>query len=134
MIARTVTDDLSDELMLMGRVDTSVVSFTCINGLNIYDVADYMKSKTRMKWSLAMLQNPPGVHFAVTMANVESCAEFSEDLISAVRSERQRIQAGGKMGSSESAAIYGSTASVPKTLVKELVVDYLDVCYQTERQ
>jgi sphinganine-1-phosphate aldolase len=131
LIANTVVTELSNELCLMGRVDTSVVSFTTNSGLNIYDVADYMKTKTKRKWSLALLQSPPGVHFAVTMANADSCAEFSEDLVAAVREERQRITDGGNPGSSESAAIYGSTASVPKGLVKDLVVDYLDVCYET---
>ena len=133
LIAKTVADELKNELCLMGRVDTSVVSFTTHNGLNIYDVADFMKTRTSKKWSLAMLQRPPGVHFAVTMANVESCAEFTEDLVMAVRTERERIESGGSIGSSESAAIYGSTASVPKALVKELVVDYLDICYQTQK-
>jgi hypothetical protein len=79
-----------------------------------------------------MLQKPAGVHFAVTMANVDNCAEFSEDLIAAVHAERKRVDGGGKTGSTESAAIYGSTASVPKILVKELVVDYLDTCYLTK--
>ena len=128
MIERTIKEELAGELTMLGRTDTSVVSFTTIS-LSIYDIADYMKSKTKRKWSLAILQNPPGVHFAVTMANADSCAEFSEDLKSAVRSERRRVAAGGKIGAGESAAIYGSTASVPKTLVKELVVDYLDTCY-----
>jgi sphinganine-1-phosphate aldolase len=131
LIAKTVEKDLSYELCLMGRVDTSVVSFTSNNGLNIYDIADYMKTKTKRKWALAMLQRPAGVHFAVTMANVDACAEFSEDLISAVHEERIRIEEGGSAGNSESAAVYGSTASIPKSLVKELVVDYLDVCYET---
>jgi sphinganine-1-phosphate aldolase len=131
LIARTVVTELSDYLMLMGRVDTSVVSFTTREGLDIYDIADFMKTQTELRWSLAMLQRPAGVHFAVTMANVDNCAQFSEDLKSAVRHERERIKAGGKVGSSESAVIYGSTASVPKSLVKELVVDYLDVCYKT---
>ena len=131
MIARTVETELSSDLTLMGRVDSSVVSFTSKEGIDIYDIADFMKTQTELKWSLAMLQRPAGVHFAVTMANVDNCAQFSEDLKSAVRYERERIKAGGKAGSSESAVIYGSTASVPKSLVKELVVDYLDVCYKT---
>ena len=131
LIGKTVENDLSQELCLMGRVDTSVVSFTSKNGLNIYDIADYMKTKTKRKWALAMLQRPAGVHFAVTMANVDACPEFSEDLIAAVREERNRISQGGSPGCSESATVYGSTASIPKSLVKELVVDYLDVCYET---
>jgi sphinganine-1-phosphate aldolase len=128
LIERTILEELSDELNMLGRVDTTVISFTSKN-LNIYDIAEYMKHKTERKWSLAVLQRPPGVHFAVTMANVDNCAEFSEDLVSAVRSERRRINEGGEIGSSESAVIYGSTASVPKVLVKELVTEYLDTCY-----
>ena len=128
LIARTVTEELGKELVLLGRPDTSVVSFTA-RELNIFDIAEYMKTQTKWKWSLASLQNPAGMHFAVTMANVEKCAEFSEDLISAVHAERARIDEGGKIGSSEAAVIYGSTASVPKQLVTELVVDYLDTCY-----
>lgn len=129
LIERSVSVDLGDELVLLGRVDTSVVSFGA-KSLSILDIADYMKTKTARKWSLAILQRPAGVHFAVTMANVDNCAEFSEDLIEAVRSERRRVNEGGLVGSSESAAIYGSTASVPKVLVNELVVDYLDTCYE----
>ena len=128
MIERTVREDLGSELKMLGRVDTSVVSFTSLT-LSIYDIADFMKSKTKRKWTVAILQKPAGVHFAVTMANADHCAEFSEDLVSAVRSERRRVAAGGKVGASDSAAIYGSTASVPITLVNELVVDYLDTCY-----
>jgi len=136
LIERTVIDELGSELVMLGRTDTSVVSFTCRQNLasgkrplNIFDLAEHMRNKTNRKWHLAMLQRPPGVHFAVTMANVDNCAEFSEDLITSVAAERKRVDAGGKTGSSESAAIYGSTASVPTVLVKELVVDYLDTCY-----
>lgn len=141
LIEKTIVEDLSDELIMLGRTDTSVVSFSAKNntvenqhGLNIFDIADCMRNKTRRQWHLAMLQRPAGVHFAVTMANVDNCAEFSEDLISCVQAERRRIDSGGKSGSTESAAIYGSAASVPKVLVKELVVDYLDTCYLTGRK
>ena len=129
LIERCVNEELSDELVMMGRVDTSVVSFTT-RRLNIFDIAEYMKSQTKRQWSLAILQRPAGVHFAVTMANVDNCAEFTEDLRSAVRYEVDRVAGGGKIGSSDSAAIYGSTASVPSVLVNELVVDYLDACYE----
>ena len=111
------------ELQMLGRVDTSVVSFTA-HTLNILDIAEWMKKNTTRKWTLAILQNPIGVHFAVTMANVENCHEFIADLTNAVK-------LGHKGGKSDTASIYGSAATVPKTLVNELVVDYLDTCYRT---
>ena len=137
MIERTILEELSNDLVMLGRTDTSVASFTTRphtvrHQLNIFDIADHMRNKSSRQWHLAMLQKPAGVHFAVTMANVDNCAEFSEDLIAAVHAERKRVDGGGKTGSTESAAIYGSTASVPKILVKELVVDYLDTCYLTK--
>ena len=133
LIERCVRDELSNELVMMGRTDTSVVSFTT-KRLNIFDIAEYMKSHTKRQWSLAILQRPAGVHFAVTMANVDNCAEFTEDLRCAVQSECNRVANGGKIGSSDSAAIYGSTSSVPSVLVNELVVDYLDACYEPQGQ
>ena len=133
MIERCVREELDRELVMMGRVDTSVISFTT-KRLNIFDIAEFMKTKTGRKWSLAVLQKPAGVHFAVTMANVDNCAEFTEDLRSAVQSEVDRVEAGGKIGSSDSAAIYGSTASVPSILVNELIVDYLDACYELPKE
>jgi sphinganine-1-phosphate aldolase len=133
MIERCVREELDEELVMMGRVDTSVISFTT-RRLNIFDIAEYMKTNTSRKWSLAVLQKPAGVHFAVTMANVDNCAEFTEDLRSAVQSEVDRVEAGGKIGISDSAAIYGSTASVPSILVNELIVDYLDACYELPKE
>jgi sphinganine-1-phosphate aldolase len=129
LIERSIDDELGDELVMMGRVDTSVVSFTT-RRLNIFDIADYMKTKTDRQWSLAILQRPPGIHFAVTMANVDNCAQFTEDLRSAVESEVKRVAQGGIIGNSDSAAIYGSTSSVPAVLVNEIIIDYLDTCYE----
>lgn len=134
LIEKCVVNDLREDLTLLGRTDTSVVSFTSIKpDLNILDIAEWMKRETKKKWTFAILQNPPGLHFAVTMANVGNCAQFGEDLKAAVAAERQRVSEGGQVGVSASAAIYGSAASVPKQLVDELVIDYLDTCYRTRR-
>jgi sphinganine-1-phosphate aldolase len=134
LIERAILDNpiLRPELVLMGRTDTSVVSFTTRESsrMNILDIANGMHTDAEMKWSIATLQNPTGLHFAVTMANVENCTEFARDLVHVVTGEQKRIADGGKPGSSEHAVIYGSTASVPPILVDELVTGYLDMCYE----
>lgn len=117
----------------MGRPDTSVVSFRVRSShektLNILDIGDYMKNKTSRKWGLAVLEKPAGLHYAVTMANLSTCQEFSSDLINAVQSEKKRIAEGGVIGDSSSAVVYGSAARVPKVLMNEVTVEYLNMCY-----
>ncbi|KAL8956147.1 MAG: hypothetical protein Q9183_006399, partial [Haloplaca sp. 2 TL-2023] len=77
---------LKDDLKIMGKPPVSVVAFTSPT-LNIYDIADSMSAKG---WHLNALQNPPGMHVAVTMPIVKVVDQLLEDLVAVVEDEKER--------------------------------------------
>ncbi|KAL8983238.1 MAG: hypothetical protein Q9177_005033, partial [Variospora cf. flavescens] len=77
---------LKDDLRVMGKPLVSVVAFDSPT-LNIYDVADSMSEKG---WHLNALQNPPGMHVAVTMPIVKAVNQLIEDLAAVVEDEKEK--------------------------------------------
>ena len=117
-------EDLCLDLTVIGKPLVSVVAFTS-KTLNVYDLADAMGEKG---WHLNSLQNPPGIHVAVTTPIVPVVDKLVGDLRDAVREEKERERVriasgqrrkGEAMG--DSAALYGVAGSLPdKTVDKQL--------------
>ncbi|KAL9599021.1 MAG: hypothetical protein Q9219_004136, partial [cf. Caloplaca sp. 3 TL-2023] len=125
---------LKDDLKVMGKPLVSVVAFTSSN-LNIYDIADSMSAKG---WHLNALQNPPGMHVAVTMPIVKVVDKLIEDLVAVVEDEKERervrvVEGKVKKGQArgDSAALYGVAGSLPdKSVVVKLAGGFLDTLYK----
>ncbi|KAI1266151.1 pyridoxal phosphate-dependent transferase [Xylariaceae sp. FL1019] len=129
----TTSPTLAAELDIIGRPLVSVVAFTA-RDLNIYDIADAMNAKG---WHLNALQNPPGMHVAVTMPITKVWEKLMADLEAVVEAEREkeRVRAvegkprGKAMG--DSAALYGVAGSLPnKSVVVDLATGFLDLLYK----
>ncbi|KAH6688603.1 sphingosine-1-phosphate lyase [Plectosphaerella plurivora] len=125
---------LSNELEIIGKPLVSVVAFTA-NSLNIYDIADAMGAKG---WHLNSLQDPPGIHVAVTMPIVKVWEKLVSDLETVVEEEREKERARIASGKTargkavgDSAALYGVAGSLPnKSVVVDLVSGFLDLLYK----
>lgn len=127
---------LKDDLKVMGKPLVSVVAFDSPT-LNIYDIADSMSAKG---WHLNALQNPPGMHVAVTLPIVKVVDKLLEDLAVVVEDEKERervrvriVEGKGKKGQArgDSAALYGVAGSLPdKSVVVQLAGGFLDTLYK----
>ncbi|KAL8864678.1 MAG: hypothetical protein Q9198_009711 [Flavoplaca austrocitrina] len=125
---------LKDDLKVMGKPLVSVVAFDSPT-LNIYDIADSMSAKG---WHLNALQNPPGMHVAVTLPIVKVVDRLLEDLAVVVEDEKERervriVEGKGKKGMArgDSAALYGVAGSLPdKSVVVQLAEGFLNTLYK----
>lgn len=125
---------LASDLTVIGRPLVSVVAFTS-NTLNIYEVADGMSGKG---WHLNALQDPPGMHVAVTLPIVPVVDRLVADLQAVVaevkEKEAERVRSGkGKKGAAtgDAAALYGVAGSLPdKRIVVQLAQVFLDTLYK----
>ena len=116
----------TDGLFVYGEPASSVVAFGS-KTLNIYAVNDVLSQRG---WHLNALQNPPAVHFACTRLTTERTVElFLHDLADAVQGVKGCPA--GDESVSGSAAIYGTSASIPdKSLVEEVAKAYVDILYK----
>ncbi|KAI4112372.1 MAG: hypothetical protein LQ345_006469 [Seirophora villosa] len=125
---------LKDDLKVMGKPLVSVVAFDS-QTLNIYDIADSMSAKG---WHLNALQNPPGMHVAVTLPIVKVVDQLIEDLVTVVEDEKEKervrvVEGKGKKGQAQgdAAALYGVAGSLPdKSVVVQLAGGFLDTLYK----
>lgn len=125
---------LSSELTVIGRPLVSVVAFTS-STLPIYDIADGMSAKG---WHLNALQDPPGIHVAVTLPIVRVADKLVSDLeavVADVREAEAERKASGKgakgAAKGDAAALYGVAGSLPdKRIVVQLATVFLDTLYK----
>jgi sphinganine-1-phosphate aldolase len=126
--------DLNVDLRVIGRPLVSVVAFTSPT-IDIYAIADGMSAKG---WHLNALQNPPGVHVAVTLPIVNSWEALIKDLKAVVEdvneSERKAVAQGKAtrgIAKGSASALYGVAGSLPtKAIVEELAKSFLDITYE----
>lgn len=128
---------LKETLSVLGHPMVSVVAFESIDAaIDIYDIADAMSKR---HWHLNSLQDPPGVHAAVTLPMTRPGAVDSliDDLVAVVTEEKEkaveRVKAGGPIekGKGNSAQLYGVAGSLPdKSIVSQMVIAYLDTLYK----
>ncbi|KAK4695658.1 sphinganine-1-phosphate aldolase, partial [Lecanoromycetidae sp. Uapishka_2] len=125
---------LRDDLSIMGNPLVSVVAFTS-KTLNVYDLSDAMSTKG---WHLNALQNPPGIHVAVTLPIVAVVDKLIADIVAVVEEEKERERVrivdgkGAKGGAKgDAAALYGVAGSLPnKSVVVQLAGGFLDTLYK----
>jgi len=112
------------ELKLIGDPLVSVVAWTTASpDMNIYAIGDAM---TKRGWHISSIQNPAGLHVAVTLLVSTAIDELIEDLRGAV--EQVKRDPEGSKGAA--VAVYGSTASVPDPgIVEDVLRGYLDAVY-----
>ncbi|KAI1626249.1 sphinganine-1-phosphate aldolase [Exophiala viscosa] len=128
---------LKETLQIMGHPMVSVVAFDSFDPtISIYDVADGMSKR---HWHLNSLQDPAGVHVAVTLPMTRPGAVdgLIDDLVAVVSDEKERaierLKAGGPIetGKGTSAQLYGVAGSLPdKSIVEKMAVAYLDTLYK----
>lgn len=128
---------LKETLVVMGEPMVSVLAFESIDkAIDIYDIADAMSAKG---WHLNSVQDPPGLHVAVTLPMTKDGAVdgLIEDLVSVVRTEKERVAEQARSGvalearkKGRQAQLYGVAGSLPdKSIVERMVVAYLDTLY-----
>ena len=126
---------LSSTLRVLGEPMVSVVAFESIDpAVDIYDVSDAMSAQG---WHLNALQDPPGLHVAVTTPMVSAVNMLIADLVSVVDAEKAKAVQMMKDGISvnrkrgDASALYGVAGKIPdKSVVSRLVVGYLDTLYK----
>ncbi|KAJ3074361.1 hypothetical protein HDU98_011430 [Podochytrium sp. JEL0797] len=109
------------ELKLIGNPLVSVIAFESVSPtLKIYGVADLLEKKG---WHLNILQNPPAIHIACTYLTIGAADTLVRDVKEVVEVLRKNPQA----GNGDTAAIYGTMASVPdRTVIKDVCKGFLD--------
>jgi sphinganine-1-phosphate aldolase len=107
------------ELKLIGDPLLSVIAFQGTT-VKTYAVADLL---TKRGWLLNILQFPPAIHMAVTLPSVQSVGELLSDIQEVVDILKKDPSA----GNGETAAIYGTAASVPdRSIIKQVTYGFLD--------
>ncbi|CAI4223839.1 unnamed protein product [Auanema sp. JU1783] len=112
-------------LKLHGSPDVSVIAFAS-DEYNIYAVGDKMN---KLGWNLNTLQNPNSIHLCLTINQAHE--DVVEKFISDLRSSAEEVSGSSDKGNkSSTAALYGMAAQIPdKSLVDEMIYQYLDACY-----
>ncbi|KAJ9602987.1 Dihydrosphingosine phosphate lyase [Cladophialophora chaetospira] len=136
---------LKATLGVLGKPSVSVIAFESLDpAVSVYDIADGM---SRRGWHLNSLQDPPGVHAAVTLPMTRSGAVdgLIDDLVATVKEEKEKVISEEVTGSGvvggavvkeqkkkgNSAQLYGVAGSLPdKSIVEQMVVAYLDTLYK----
>ena len=113
----------------MGDPHTSVVAWRSSAAhpeINIYAIADCL---TKRGWHVNSLQNPAGLHVAVTLLAVQAIDDLIVDLKKAV----EEVKADPEGSKGASVAVYGTTASVSGTgVIDEVLCGYLDAIYHVK--
>lgn len=126
---------LKESLAVIGDPLVSVVAFRATDpALDVYEIGDAMG---RRDWHLNSLQDPPGLHVAVTLPmTAEGVVDgLIEDLVACVKEEKEkvaeRVRKGEAIKRGSSAQLYGVAGSLPdKSVVERIVVAYLDTLYK----
>lgn len=130
---------LKGSLQILGEPSASVVAFESTDpDVDVYELADWMSSKG---WHLNALQDPPGIHVAVTMpmAKAEVVGGLINDLVEAIHAEKEKademrrsgLGSQGEKQRGTAGALYGVAGKIPdKSIVERLVVGFLDTLYK----
>lgn len=126
---RYITNEIRKipELELMGEPDVSVVALTSSH----FNILRLMDDLSEHGWVLNALQNPTGIHLAVTRLHTQAgvAQRFVRDLKESVAKIMK--QPDRKLG--KVAAIYCSKQSVPdKSLIADIVNLFMDTNLSTK--
>lgn len=90
----------------------------------MYDVGDKMSKRG---WNISALQNPAALHVSVTLLWETSAKEFVVDLKEVVAG----LVADPKSGNGNTAAMYGTAATIPdKTIIEDVAAGFVDLLYK----
>lgn len=129
---------LKTSLQVLGEPGVSVVAFESMDpDVDVYDLADGMSARG---WHLNSLQDPPGIHVAVTlpMTKTEAVDGLINDLVETLKVEKEKAEEMKRSGTGFSGtkkrgragALYGVAGKIPdKSVVERLVVGFLDTLY-----
>ena len=127
---------LKETLSVVGEPTVSVIAFLSKDpSIDIYEIADAMSAR---HWHLNSLQDPPGLHVAVTLPMTQDGVidKLIDDLVDVVNQEKEKAVQRLKNGEKEkkrgnTAQLYGVAGSLPdKSIVERMVVAYLDTLYK----
>jgi sphinganine-1-phosphate aldolase len=111
------------DIRVQGRPDVMVVALeSATKDLNIHAVGSALG---KSGWHLNSLQNPAGIHIALTLANCERVDELLKDLATAVKDARESPDKGGAV------ALYGMSAVAPVHLLEGAAQGVMDICFKT---
>jgi sphinganine-1-phosphate aldolase len=114
------------ELKLIGDPLVSIVAWTSATDLNIYAIGDAM---TKRGWHISSIQNPAGLHVAVTLL----VSDAIDDLISNLKEAVEQVKQDPEGSKGAAVAVYGSTQGVPDArIVEDVLRGYLDAVYIAE--
>ena len=128
---------LKECLSVIGEPLVSVVAFQSKDpSIDIYDISDAMSAR---HWHLNSLQDPPGIHVAVTlpMSAAGVVDELIDDLVEVVEEEKrkaiERLKSGEDRKRGDTAQLYGVAGRLPdKSVVRRVVIAYLDTLYKAD--
>jgi len=116
-------------IKIFGKPQVSVVAFGS-DETNIFGISDTLKNKG---WNLNNLQFPSCIHLCVTMLHTE--AGVADKFIKDVREATETALANPDSATSEAAAIYGMSQTIPdRGLVNLITWSYLDSLYITKAE
>ncbi|RMD44589.1 hypothetical protein DV735_g492, partial [Chaetothyriales sp. CBS 134920] len=125
---------LKQSLAVIGEPMVSVVAFASHDpDIDIYEVSDAMG---RRHWHLNSLQDPPGLHVAVTLPMTQPGVvdALIDDLVAVVKEQKLKAAEKGESKKKGSTAqLYGVAGSLPdKSVVNRVIVAYLDTLYKAD--
>ncbi|CAF1331331.1 unnamed protein product [Rotaria magnacalcarata] len=127
-VARDIADGWSkiDGIYLLHQPDVSVVAISS-NTFNIYYLFDGLHAKG---WHLIGLQNPPGIHIAVTQIHTQP--GIVDKLLEDTRQCVEEILKSNTKKDTVTAVIYGTNQKIPdKSLICDMTKLYIGSWYET---
>lgn len=110
-----------EDLVIVGRPDICVVSWTCTkaSGLSPYAIVDHMKDKYH--WELGACQNPACAHLALTLPSSKNADLFIADLKDCIKDLKAN-----PLKKCSTAGVYGMAATLPPAFLEDGAAAYLD--------
>lgn len=116
-------------LYVMGKPELSVVAVGS-KDFNIYRLSSEMKKKG---WYLCDLQNPPGVHIAVTMLHTQE--GVAEKFVTDTRQCVEGIKKDEDGDVTGMGALYGSTKKISdRSIVNDFALSFMELLYKAEKE
>ncbi|RLV94982.1 Sphingosine-1-phosphate lyase [Spathaspora sp. JA1] len=113
---------LSNYLEIIGDPIASVISFkvkeTETNNINIYELGDLLNG---LGWHFSALQNPAGLHFAITKLTIPVIDDLVADLVKSTKEAVGKRKSNPKI-TGDTAAMYGVAGSVQTSGVADRLI------------
>jgi len=112
---------LSPDIRVLGKDEfkSMIVAFDSPT-LNIYEVGDEMK---KLGWDLNALQDPPSLHFCVTLPSCGKESLFIKNMMQVVETLREK-KSNGYVSTSGNCGLYGTVGSLPSGPIDDIMNCY----------